>query len=213
MAKTSVDDWDTSAAANTDIGGINLAEGQMVVSSTNNAFREMMAQLKTKIATLISSTAAVFADNVFFITGSSDATKKLAFEVDGFTTATTRTVTVPDANITMAAINLEDQVITGGGRVTSKDLGTPTNGSTVTLDPGDRPLQHLTNNVAGFTLAPGSNTGSIVLDITNGASAGTITTSGFTKVVGAFDTTSAHKFRCAVVVGNAGSSLSIQGLQ
>jgi hypothetical protein len=103
-------------------------------------------------------------------------------------------------------------VITGGARVTSLDLGTPTGSSTVTLDPGDRPLQHLTNNAA-FTLAPGSNAGSIILDVTNGASAGAITTSGFTKVVGAFTTTNAHKFRCSVSVGNGGSLLSIQPLQ
>lgn len=38
-------------------------------------------------------------DNVFRITGSADATKKLAFEVDGLTTATTRTVTPADYNI------------------------------------------------------------------------------------------------------------------
>lgn len=36
------------------------------------------------------------------ITGSADATKKVVFEVDGLTTATTRTVTVPDKSGTMA---------------------------------------------------------------------------------------------------------------
>ena len=41
------------------------------------------------------------ADNAFTVSGSSDGTKKLAFEVDGFTTATTRTVTVPNASFTM----------------------------------------------------------------------------------------------------------------
>ena len=112
-----------------------------------------------------------------------------------------------------ARLDTEDQVLTGGARVTSKDLGTPTNGSTVTLDPGDRPLQHLTNNVAGFTLAPGANSGSIIVDITNGASAGTITTSGFTKTLGAFTTTNGHKFRCVATIGNAGSLLSIQAMQ
>ena len=41
-------------------------------------------------------------DSGFRIVGSADATKKLAFEVDGFTTATTRTVTVQDEDGTMA---------------------------------------------------------------------------------------------------------------
>src|SRR3990172_11513514 len=37
----------------------------------------------------------------FSITGSSDATKKIQFEVDGLTTATTRTITPPDVNVTL----------------------------------------------------------------------------------------------------------------
>lgn len=35
------------------------------------------------------------------VSGSADKTKKLRFEVDGFTTATTRVVTIPDRNITI----------------------------------------------------------------------------------------------------------------
>jgi hypothetical protein len=40
-------------------------------------------------------------DNNFRIAGSSDNTKLVAFEVDGLTTSTTRTLTVPDANLTL----------------------------------------------------------------------------------------------------------------
>lgn len=40
-------------------------------------------------------------DNNFRIAGSSDNTKLVAFEVDGLTTGTTRTLTVPDANTTI----------------------------------------------------------------------------------------------------------------
>jgi len=43
-------------------------------------------------------------DNLFRVVGSSDGTKKVAFEVDGLTTATTRTVTVPDKSGTMALV-------------------------------------------------------------------------------------------------------------
>jgi hypothetical protein len=46
-----------------------------------------------------------FVDNNFSIVGSSDATKILKFEVDGFTTATTHTATFPDANATVAVLN------------------------------------------------------------------------------------------------------------
>jgi len=41
-------------------------------------------------------------DSTFRIVGSSDATKKVAFEVDGLTAATTRTLTVPNASGTLA---------------------------------------------------------------------------------------------------------------
>lgn len=40
-------------------------------------------------------------DNVFRIAGSADNTKLVAFEVDGLTTGTTRTITIPDASTTL----------------------------------------------------------------------------------------------------------------
>lgn len=45
-------------------------------------------------------------DGNFSILGSSDATKIAKIEVDGFTTGTTRTITLPNASITVAGINL-----------------------------------------------------------------------------------------------------------
>jgi hypothetical protein len=111
-----------------------------------------------------------------------------------------------------AKLDVEDQTVTGGARVTSKSLGTMTTG-TLTPDPGDRALQHYTNGGA-HTLAPGSNTGSYILDITNNGSAGAITTSGWTRVTGdSFTTTNGHKFRCFASVGDGGSLLIVQALQ
>lgn len=108
--------------------------------------------------------------------------------------------------------NVENQALTGGATVTSKSLGTLTTG-TLTLDLGDRPLQHYTNNGA-HTLAPGTTVAAAMIDIENGASAGAITTSGWTKVAGdSFTTTNAHKFRCHASVGQSGSLLIVQALQ
>lgn len=45
MPKTKISEFDSTAANNTDIDGINLAEG-MLPSDVNNAIRELMAQLK-----------------------------------------------------------------------------------------------------------------------------------------------------------------------
>lgn len=123
---------------------------------------------------------------------------------------------LPAAGVVNTAIvtSVENQACTGGCTVTEKALSNPTNGSTVTLDMGDRPIQTYTNNVAGHTLAPGTVHGMCLVDITNGASAGTITTSGWTKKSGdAFTTTNGHKFRCHCSVGTAGSLLVVQALQ
>lgn len=128
---------------------------------------------------------------------------------DGTTGAVTK-----DSGIAMADVPIlsgESQAMTGGFKPTSKNLGTKATG-TLTLDPSDCALQHYINGGA-HTLAPSANTGICTLDITNNASAGAITTSGFTKVTGSFATTDALKYRCRIVVGNAGSSLEILAMQ
>lgn len=45
MAKNKVSEWSSTPASNTDIGGIDIAEG-CAPSGINNAIREMMAQIK-----------------------------------------------------------------------------------------------------------------------------------------------------------------------
>lgn len=227
MSRTSIEDWSLFAPDNTELNGLNVT-GSAYPSEIPKIFREMMAQLAAAGIVGIETTGVLsnksLSDATTFVVDEADETKKAQFEAAGITTGTIRTFAFPDANGTLALLadipslaayaklDTEDQTLTGGARVTSKDLGTPEAASTVTLDPGDRPLQHLTNN-AEFTLAPGSNHGAIILHVTNGASAGAITTSGWTKVVGAFTTTNAHTFQCACVVGVAGSFLSIQGGQ
>lgn len=51
MAKNKISEWSSIPAANTDVGGINIAEG-MSPSDVNNAMREMMAQIKDQQAGL-----------------------------------------------------------------------------------------------------------------------------------------------------------------
>lgn len=47
MPKTAVSQWDTTPANNTDINSISLAEGVMQPPAVNDAFRDMMAQIKS----------------------------------------------------------------------------------------------------------------------------------------------------------------------
>lgn len=91
------------------------------------------------------------------------------------------------------------------------DQGTKSSG-TFTPAYATSNFQHCVNGGA-FTLGVPTGNGTLILDITNNASAGAITTSGYTRVVGAFTTTNGHKFRCFISTGNAGSLLSIQALQ
>lgn len=59
-------------------------------------------EIVNDVARAMVASASTFADSAFRVYGSSDATKLVALEVDGLTTGTTRTVTIPDKNGTLA---------------------------------------------------------------------------------------------------------------
>lgn len=99
--------------------------------------------------------------------------------------------------------------LTAGFTSASVSAGTKSSG-TYTFDPTAGAVQHATNGGA-HTFAPPATMGAWMLDYVNNASAGAITTSGWTKVDGdAFTTTNTHAFRCMISVGNSGSYLSIK---
>ena len=83
---------------------------------------------------------------------------------------------------------------------------------TVTPDEANGNFQYATNNAA-VTLNPPTNNSTIVLQVTNGATAGAVTTSGFTKVTGSFSTTNTYKYMCYITKCNSVSHLSIVALQ
>lgn len=93
MPKNSVADWDETASDNKDIAGINIDEN-CPPSGINNAIRTVMAQLKT-----------FFKSSAFRIWDGTDSTKRLAFDLSGIATATTRTLAVPDKSGTMAMLD------------------------------------------------------------------------------------------------------------
>ena len=84
-----------------------------------------------------------FPDNTFGITGSADATKIARFEVDGFTTATTRTFTLPNTSSTLAVL-AATQTFTGSTTFSgtfdvsaaTASLGTSTGTSTANVGTG-----------------------------------------------------------------------------
>lgn len=110
---TNVVDALTDLPSGTQIGGVDvvtLTAGQTLTNKTLTS--------PTISSPTITGTWA-FGDNEFQITGSSDATKVVVFEVDGLTTATTRTITVPDASFTLVGLTTTQTL-------TNKTLTTPT---------------------------------------------------------------------------------------
>ena len=103
--------------------------------------------------------------------------------------------------------------ISGGAAVTTKSISA----GNYTVDCSTRQLQYIPNTGA-FTLTAPSSDGECALDIEVGASAGTITLSGFTpnSVNGTSpltDTTNGNNYRCWVSRNHAHSSISCVALQ
>jgi hypothetical protein len=62
---------------------------------------DLRGQLPNNVAGTSTSTATDFPDVVFRVSDNTDSTKKMAFEVAGVTTSTTRTITIPDSDTTL----------------------------------------------------------------------------------------------------------------
>lgn len=106
--------------------------------------------------------------------------------------------------------------LTAGFTATAYNAGTQSSG-TYTPDPDNGNFQRAVNGGA-HTLAPPSATPgdslSMIIQYTNNASAGTITTSGFTKVSGdSLTTTNGDDFMFYITVCNGFSHLAVTALQ
>jgi hypothetical protein len=113
-----------------------------------------------------------------------------------------------------ASLGGTDQTLSGGANVASHSIGTVSSGTT-TIDCGTSPLQYMTNGGASTVAAP-SHDGSCMILVTNGASAGTLTFSGFTvggNTGDALDTTNTHVFTISIWRINATSSYFLKALQ
>jgi hypothetical protein len=183
MAKNKISEFSSTAADNTDITNINIAEG-CSPANVNNAIRSLMSVLKnfedgssgdnvvvggnlrvdgtttlvgtaiaptptasddsTKIATTAFvksaadtartySTLQTFKNNAFEVVDNSDTTKKVALSVSGVTTETTRTLTVPDKNGTIATtLDLPETLSTANNTVVSGTYAA-TSSATITI--------------------------------------------------------------------------------
>ena len=106
--------------------------------------------------------------------------------------------------------------LTKGFTATAYNLGTLTTGTT-TPDPDNGNFQRAINGGAHTLAPPSASPGdslSMIVQYTNNASAGTITTSGFTRVTGdEVTTTDGHDFLFYITVCNGFSHLILAKLQ
>lgn len=115
-----------------------------------------------------------------------------------------------DADALLADVT---KALTAGYTANAKDWGTIASGTvTPTVGNAVSNMQKYVNGGA-HTLAPPVGDCSVVIQVTNNASAGAVTTSGFTLVDGAFTTTDGDDFMCYITVLNGFSHLTIRPLQ
>jgi hypothetical protein len=154
MPKNKVSEWSTTAASNTDIGGININEG-CPPSGINNAIRELMAQVRDfqlgadgdglTVSTLNATTATIGALTATSATVTSLAATNFAVSgiVSGLTVTTLRVLgettgtTATFGNVTATQLNVSGSV-TGTtatfGPVITDTISEKTSDAGVTID-------------------------------------------------------------------------------
>lgn len=114
-----------------------------------------------------------------------------------------------------ASLVQPSQVLSGGASVVSFNNGTGSGGGTITVDCSKNPLQYVTN-AGAFTVGAPPADGSCMLMITNGAAAGTVSSSGFSvgaNVGDPIDTVNGHRFVLSIWRINGISSFISKALQ
>jgi hypothetical protein len=117
MAKSSIRTYSTTAASNTDVGGLDI-QGTAPASNMNDAVQEIMSHLAETNA----GTSPV--DDTWSFCDPADATKKVRIDAGSVSAGQTRVLTMPDANVTLPSGTLVTEAATQ--TLTNKTLTTPT---------------------------------------------------------------------------------------
>jgi hypothetical protein len=160
MAKNKISEYSATAANNTDIGGINIAEG-CAPSNINNAIRELMSQLKDQQAGSDGDNFTVGGN--LSVSGTVTLTNALPIAQGG--TGNTTASTAINALMPSQTSNSGKYLTTDGVSVA---WGTVTPGTGTVTSVG------ITSNLSGITVAgsPVTSSGSISLNGTLNVAAG-----------------------------------------
>lgn len=136
MAKNAIREYSTTAAANTDIGGIGV-QGSNAVSNFDNAFREVMKQL----ADMNAGNSPI--NDTFVLCDPVDPTKRLRLDAGLIATGTTRVIQLPNYDLIL-------------GTAAARDTGTA--GATVPLLNGANSWSAAQTFIGGATFAAAGDT-------------------------------------------------------
>jgi hypothetical protein len=138
MAKGSIRVYSTTAASNTDVGGVDI-QGTAPASNMDDSVRELMSHLAETNA----GTAPL--DDTFSLCDPADATKKFRFDAGSITAGQTRVLTIPDADMVVGNIpNANDGAALGSATKSWSDLFLAS-GAVINFNNGDITLTHTAN--------------------------------------------------------------------
>ena len=138
------------------IPNAQLANSTVTIGSTAVALGAS-ATTFTGLAS-ITSTAVVTNDSGFRVRDNSDNTKQLAFECSGISGSTTRTLTIPDSNGTIATQAYVQS------QITAEDLDVTTDSGTIAIDLDSEALQ--LSGGTGIDTSASGNTVTVAVDST-----------------------------------------------
>jgi hypothetical protein len=172
-------------------------------------WRELALAITTLDATVTASGALTVKDEGTTIDAATTTLNFVGAAIAATDTSAGYVTMTADPDILMADTA---DILFAGFATTPYNAGTKSSG-TFTLNEVYGNLQYCVNGGA-FTLAPPSNDGTMILQITNNGSAGAITTSGWTKVTGvAPATTNGNDYLAYMLKVNSFSHLTWVALQ
>lgn len=213
MAKNKISEWSSTAANNTDIGGIDIAEG-CAPSGINNAIREIMAQVKDQQTGTDADNFTVGGN--LTVTGTTTLSTVLPV-VSGGTGASTASAARTSLGLGTIATQASSSVSITGGSITGITDLLPADGGTgrstltaksVLVGNGTDPVNFVAPSTSGNVLTSNGT------DWTSATPAGTIgnsqTWESVTRVINTSYTNNTGKpiqVNASIVVGGNGSSI------